>query len=179
MKSTALSVIASLDLVLPDGVFHSPTPLPHLLILLFLILSSPSPSPTLYFSFHSESIPPFLCHFFIFSLHLLPQHHLHAVVSLSHSLPPRPIYAFLISQFVSLPQPVIIISLLPHIPLVFSFPLSHPPRLSIALLHRFRLCACVCRKREASQALVPAEQLPCKAIQIEMFAENNMCVITA
>lgn len=34
-------------------------------------------------------------------------------------------------------------------------------------------------QRETSRVVVPTEQLPCKAIQIEMFAENNMCVITA
>lgn len=175
MKSAALCVIASLDLVLPHGVFHSPTPLPHLLILLFSFAFLP-------LLHHHHFIFPSsfsFCHFLIVPLHLPPQHHLHMEFILP--LPSSLMYAFLTSRFVSLAQPVIIISPLPHVLLAFSFPLSHPPCLSVALLYRYRLCVCVFvrRETEASQALVPAEQLPCKAIQIEMFAENNMCVITA
>lgn len=62
LKSTALSVIASLDLVLglfvsaavSQHLFYFPTPLPRLLILLFPILFTPPP----HFPPHADSIYP-------------------------------------------------------------------------------------------------------------------------
>lgn len=153
--------------------------LPHLVILcVFLTLSlylSTSFSP------HVESVCPFLCHLFPVFLYLLPQHCLHPfsrslfclsatlTVLLSHvcilyfSICLLSTTCYYFSLFSPLPH-----SLHPFLPLYPSSPCFYSsftaPRVS---------------QRETLQAVVPAEQLPCKAIQIEMFAENNMCVITA
>lgn len=111
--------------------------------------------------------PPAWAHLFIvfFSIHRLHSFSFLSPPSLllSSSFPLISAFFFL-SQFVSLPLPFIIsLSALyrssPHI--YSSLPAPHVSR------------------RETLRAAVPAEQLPCKAIQIEMFAENNMCVITA
>lgn len=82
------------------------------------------------------------------------------------SLSISPSFPLVYFQCVCLSQPIIIFLLFFHPPLLLhaSYSSQTAPRVS---------------RIETSQAVVPAEQLPCKAIQIEMFAENNMCVITA
>lgn len=144
--------------------FHSlPASPPH-----FLLTVNPSTSffviYSLSFSIYCLSIA-FLLLVCLFSASLL--------LSPSFSL----MYAFFIPQFVSLPQPIIIF--------LYSHPPTPPPLYPSLVLYRSYPCfysslpAPRVSWRETSRAVVPAEQLPCKAIQIEMFAENNMCVITA
>lgn len=196
LKSTALSVIASLDLVLglfasaavSQRLFYFPTPLPPLLILLFPILFTPPP----HFSPRADSIYPLSLSF----THCLSSFTASASPTFSQFISPLPpphsqpppfslplMYAFFISQFVSLPQPIFFFSpsltyppLQPFLLLSLSSssPLYRPPPYIYSSVSAPRVS-----RRETSRAVVPAEQLPCKAIQIEMFAENNMCVITA
>lgn len=156
------------------------TPLPNLLILCVSLFLCPLYSSTS-FSFHTEPVYLLFLSFIHclspFTASALPSSFQAAsVLPLCYSSSFSPMYAFFISQFVSLPQPIIIF--------LCSHPLSFPP-LSLSLPLPSSPCfysslpAPRVPRRETSRAVVPAEQLPCKAIQIEMFAENNMCVITA
>lgn len=158
------------------------TSLPNLLILCVSLFFMPSLQLHLIFFSHWTCLPPFFLSFIHclspFTASALPSSfQASSVLPLCYSSSFSPMYAFFISQFVSLPQPIIIF--------LCSHPLSFPPPLSLSLPLPSSPCfysslpAPRVPRRETSRAVVPAEQLPCKAIQIEMFAENNMCVITA
>lgn len=157
------------------------TSLPNLLILcvsLFFYALSTAPPHFLFTLNLSTSF--FFCHLFIVFLHLLPQHCLH---------PFRlPLFCLCVTHPPSLPcmhSLFLNLSLFHSLLLFFSVLTPSPPPLSLSLPLPSSPCfysslpAPRVPRRETSRAVVPAEQLPCKAIQIEMFAENNMCVITA